>query len=139
MLRDIHQPEYLSRLIKVQQNRLSHHVIRQAELMKITLSDRTQSLFDLSFIESNLYKEVTKSRLSEVLESSLEQICALAQAAIQEANTQPDLIYLTGGSAQSPILKSALELRLGNIKMISGDNFGSVTAGLTKWAEKLYR
>jgi hypothetical chaperone protein len=49
------------------------------------------------------------------------------------------VIYLTGGSAQSPLLKAALKQRLGDIEMLSGDNFGSVTAGLTKWAEKLFR
>ena len=55
------------------------------------------------------------------------------------AGTRPDVIYLTGGSAQSPLLKKALQQALGDIPMLNGDNFGSVTAGLTKWANKIFK
>ena len=63
----------------------------------------------------------------------------LAEDAITSAGTQPDIIYLTGGSAQSPLLKQALQQTLGDIPMLNGDNFGSVTSGLTKWADKLFK
>jgi hypothetical chaperone protein len=139
MLREIEQPERLQRLIKVQENKLSHRLVRQAELMKIALSADSQSHCDMSFIGKDLAKLITDVQLADALENSLEQICTLAKQAIQDAGTQPDVIYLTGGSAQSPLLKAALKQRLGDIKMLSGDNFGSVTAGLTKWAEKLFR
>lgn len=139
MLREIEQPERLQRLIKVQENKLSHRLVRQAELMKIALSADSQSHCDMGFIGKGLAKLITDVQLSEALENSLEQICTLAEQAIQDAGTQPDVIYLTGGSAQSPLLKAALKQRLGDIEMLSGDNFGSVTAGLTKWAEKLFR
>ena len=71
--------------------------------------------------------------------SSISQIVTLAKQAITDAGITPDVIYLTGGSAQSPLIKAALSEHLGDIKMLNGDHFGSVTAGLTKWASMLYK
>ena len=85
MLREIEQPERLQRLIKVQENKLSHRLVRQAELMKIALSADSQSHCDMGFIGKGLAKLITDVQLSEALENSLEQICTLAEQAIQDA------------------------------------------------------
>ena len=34
---------------------------------------------------------------------------------------------------KNALIKAALKTHLGDIKMVNGDHFGSVTAGLTKW------
>ncbi|WP_105167064.1 molecular chaperone [Pseudoalteromonas sp. T1lg23B] len=139
MLRDVNEPEKLARLLKIQQNKLGHQVVRQGELCKIALSSDDDYLAPLDFVESGLNSMVTQTQLQDAVSDSLKQICTLAQDAIRSAQTQPDVIYLTGGSAQSPLLKAALQQSLGNIPMLNGDNFGSVTAGLTKWANKIFR
>lgn len=51
----------------------------------------------------------------------------------------PDVVYLTGGSARSPLLRALLQQQLPGIPLVSGDDFGSVTAGLTRWANILFR
>ncbi|KZN50665.1 molecular chaperone [Pseudoalteromonas luteoviolacea] len=139
MLRDVCEPEKLKRLQVIQENKMTHQFVRQAELAKIALSDDSAHQVDLSFIENELVQNLNLTQLTESVESSLQQVVALAEQAISDAGTQPDAIYLTGGSAQSPLLKSALQAKLGDIPMLNGDNFGSVTAGLTKWAERIYR
>ncbi|STW80533.1 heat shock protein YegD [Klebsiella michiganensis] len=48
-------------------------------------------------------------------------------------------IYLTGGSARSPLIKKALAAHLPGIPVAGGDDFGSVTAGLARWAQVMFR
>jgi hypothetical chaperone protein len=52
---------------------------------------------------------------------------------------EPDVIYLTGGSARSPLLRTALQEQLPGIPLVGGNDFGSVTAGLARWAQTLFR
>ncbi|TMP65354.1 molecular chaperone, partial [Pseudoalteromonas sp. S1609] len=94
---------------------------------------------DLTFLDSSLDKDISINELALAVDDSISQIVTLAKQAIADANTTPDVIYLTGGSAQSPLIKAALKTHLGDIKMVNGDHFGSVTAGLTKWASMLYK
>ncbi|CAH9064240.1 Chaperone protein HscA [Pseudoalteromonas holothuriae] len=139
MLKDVSEPEKLARLLTIQQNKLGHQVVRQGELSKIALSSDAHYVAELGCIDDDLTKLVTQTQLQDAIADSLQQICILAQDAITSAQTQPDVIYLTGGSAQSPLIKAALQQSLGDIPMLNGDNFGSVTAGLTKWATQIFK
>ncbi|OCQ20419.1 molecular chaperone [Pseudoalteromonas luteoviolacea] len=139
MQRDVKEAQKLARLQVIHKNKMTHQFVRQAELAKIALSTQVEHCSDLSFLETHLSQSLNVTQLEESVQSSLSQITHLAQQAIIDAGAQPDTIYLTGGSAQSPLLKQALREALGEIPMLNGDNFGSVTAGLTKWAERIYR
>ncbi|AXQ97162.1 molecular chaperone [Pseudoalteromonas piscicida] len=139
MLRDVAEPQKLARLLHIQQNKLTHQVVREGELGKIALSEQAKFNADLGFIEPQLTSEFTQQDFAESVMSNLEQMGTLAKEAIHQAGSTPDVIYLTGGSAQSPLLKATLAQQIGDIEMVNGDNFGSVTAGLTKWADKLFK
>ena len=67
------------------------------------------------------------------------ELVDLMQDAVEQAGCSPDVIFVTGGTAKSPIVRKAIAEKLGDIPVVDGDHFGSVTAGLTQWAEKLYR
>ena len=58
--------------------------------------------------------------------------------AIEQANTQPDVVFVTGGTAESPIINEFLQQQFKQTPIVIGDHFGSVTAGLTRWANKIY-
>ncbi|QTL35435.1 molecular chaperone [Pseudoalteromonas viridis] len=139
MLRDVCEPEKLERLLKIQRNKMTHQFVRQGELAKIALSDQDSYSAQLDFLDKALSVDISAQEMAESVASCLEQAAVLAEQAIADAGRRPDVIYLTGGSAQSPLLKLALQQRLGDIPMVNGDNFGSVTAGLTKWASRLYQ
>ena len=76
-----------------------------------------------------------ESALSQPLARILEQV----QLALDNAQEKPDVIYLTGGSARSQLIKKALAEQLPGIPIAGGDDFGSVTAGLARWAEVVCR
>lgn len=138
-LRDVSAPELYKRLIHLQQNKQGHQLVQQAEAAKIALTSANSFNCDLAFLDNSLSKDISVADLALAVDDSISQIVTLAKQAITDANTIPDVIYLTGGSAQSPLIKAALSEHLGNIKMVNGDHFGSVTAGLTKWANMLYK
>jgi hypothetical chaperone protein len=114
-------------------------LVRSAEQSKIALSDVSEYELDLAYIEAGLGIRLTRTDLAQAIAWPLEKMTNLMSEAINQAGTQPDVIYITGGSAKSPAIRHAVEQKLGNIPVLDGDHFGSVAAGLTVWANRLFR
>ena len=62
----------------------------------------------------------------------------LVVEAMSQSEIVPDVIFMTGGTARSPILRQCIEQQLPNIPIVSGNYFGSVTAGLARWGERCF-
>lgn len=138
LAKDVAEPQLFERLLNLQQNKQGHQLVRAAEQAKIALSTHSHFEVDLHDFAAKLSHSITQVELAIAIDDAISQVVTLAKSAIADANTTPDLIYLTGGSAQSPLLKAALQQALGDIEMVNGDHFGSVTAGLTKRAYQLF-
>jgi len=136
---DTTEPNLLDRFIAMRDNKQNHHVVRSAEQTKIALSESASVQVELESIEAGLGCEITRIQFEQAVERPLTKILALMTEAIKQAGRQPDLIYVTGGSAKSPFIRAAIEQELGNIKVVDGDHFGSVSSGLTVWAQRLFR
>lgn len=139
MIRDARHPEQIKHLLTVWQQRLSYRLVQQAEECKITLSDSPETMADLHFIAPNLTTAITTDELNTAINPPLLRIQQQITQALESSQTQPDVIYLTGGSARSPMLKQAISQLLPSIPIASGDDFGSVTAGLARWAAIMFR
>ena len=139
LLVDTSEPNKIERFMLLREAKQNHQLVRSAELCKIALSDAEQAAVDLGYVEQDLYHDVTRTDFAEAIERPVAKIVELMSEAISQAGCQPDLIYVTGGTAKSPVIRSAIEQRLGHIDVVDGDHFGSVAAGLTVWAEKLFR
>ena len=137
--RDCKEPELIARLIRLRNNKQNQQLVRHAEETKIQLSDEQEVQVMLDFVESGLSTEVTRDELRDAVDRPLERITNLMSEAIAQAGTQPDLIFVTGGSARSPVIREAVANKLGNIPLLDGDHFGSVVSGLTEWANRIYR
>ena len=139
LIRDAQEPEKVKRLLKVWQQRLGYRLVRAAEESKIALSDRILTTSGLAFIEPSLETDISVDALKAAIAQPLERIQEQVKLALDESGTRPDIIYLTGGSARSPVLRQALQQQLPDIPLTSGDDFGSVTAGLARWAQVMFR
>jgi hypothetical chaperone protein len=62
----------------------------------------------------------------------------LADEALRQAALVPDVIFVTGGTARSPVIHRWLQQRYGASRIVMGDHFGSVIAGLARWAERCF-
>ena len=139
LIRDAQEPEKVKRLLKVWQQRLGYRLVRAAEESKIALSDQILTTSGLAFIEPSLETDISVDALKAAIAQPLERIQEQVKLALDESGTRPDVIYLTGGSARSPVLRQALQQQLPDIPLTSGDDFGSVTAGLARWAQVMFR
>ncbi|MDU2975161.1 MAG: molecular chaperone [Enterobacter asburiae] len=138
LVRDAQDAEKVALLYKVWRQRLSYRVVRTAEESKIALSDRTEHAVSLPFISDNLATAISQDGLETALAQPLQRILEQVQLALENGKEKPDVIYLTGGSARSPLIKKALAEQLPGIPIAGGDDFGSVTAGLARWAQVMF-
>jgi hypothetical chaperone protein len=138
LVRDALMPERLSRLVRLRRNRASYRLLREAELGKIALSDRERVAIDLAFLEPGLRAECSRSDFTQSVERLLIHLAALIDEVRKQANTQPDLIYLTGGMARSAVVRAHLRKVCSGLPLVDSDHFASVTQGLALWASRLY-
>jgi len=139
LLREARDAEKVALLVKVWRQRLSYRLVRSAEESKIALSDDAQVSAQLPFISDNLAAAIDQEGLESALNQPLQRILEQVQLALASSAETPEVIYLTGGSARSPLIKKALAQTLPGIPIAGGDDFGSVTAGLARWAQTLFR
>lgn len=138
LVRDARDADKVALLLKVWRQRLSYRLVRSAE-SKIALSGQPDILTKLPFISDELATSISQQGLEAALSQPLARILEQVQLALDNAQEKPDVIYLTGGSARSPLIKSALAEQLPGIPIAGGDDFGSVTAGLARWADVVFR
>ncbi|MFV1873928.1 MAG: molecular chaperone [Oleiphilus sp.] len=139
LARDCREPDLIKRFIRMRAAQQQHQVVRSAETTKISLSSQSQVAVDFSYIEAGLQHQVKESDFAAAIQRPLEKMLHLMQDAITQAGVDPQLIFITGGSGQSPVVRSAIKAKFGNIQVLDGDHFGSVAAGLTVWANQIYK
>ena len=139
LLRSARDADKVALLLKVWRQRLSYRLVRSAEESKIALSSAASVETALPFIQDELATAIAQQGLEAALDQPLTRIMEQVQLALDSSQTTPDVIYLTGGSARSPLIKKALTAQLTGIPLAGGDDFGSVTAGLARWAQVVFR
>ena len=138
LLRDSAEPELIQRFINLRKDRQNHQLVRTAEQSKIALSSSKADKADLSFIETGLTHTVSYEHMEMAVTRPVNKMMALIDEVLVQAGCKPDLIYITGGSAQSPVIRQAITQKLPGIDIVDGDHFGSVAAGLTVWSQKIF-
>ncbi|ENZ8427564.1 molecular chaperone [Klebsiella aerogenes] len=138
LLRDARDADKVALLLKVWRQRLSYRLVRSAEESKIALSAQPYFNAELPFISDELATAISQQGLEEALNQPLARIMEQVKLALESSHETPDVIYLTGGSARSPLIKKALAAQLPGIPIAGGDDFGSVTAGLARWAQVVF-
>ncbi|WMC11933.1 molecular chaperone [Oceanimonas pelagia] len=138
LVRDAAQPELVNRLLTMQKNRLSYRVVNAAEQGKIALTEQSAQQVGLSDIDQELTIRLDRDDFARACQRELNRIATLIAEAIAQAGTKPEVVFVTGGTARSPVLNRFLQQQFEHTPIVVGDHFGSVTAGLTRWAEKIY-
>jgi len=137
--RDAKETAIVERLVTVHDHKLSYQLVNAAEQAKIALSEQNKQTIYLNDISDGLTSEVNKETLRLANKRTLESIADLMKSAVNQAQCQPEVIFVTGGTAKSPVLSEFLQQQMPNIPIVVGDHFGSVTSGLARWADKIYR
>jgi hypothetical chaperone protein len=133
------EPEKVNRLVALHQETLGYAVIREAEKAKIALEENAEYKAMLDLYSEHVGIDISQADMAAAIDNPTKKIQALVKEAAQQAGTLPDVIYMTGGSARSSVLRKAVQDVLPNIPVVSGNYFGSVTAGLARWADVCFR
>ncbi|SEG66877.1 molecular chaperone [Vibrio hangzhouensis] len=133
------EPEKVVRLAKLHKETLGYAIIREAEKAKIALEESNDYRAMLDLFSEQVGIEVSAADMAVAIDNPTKKIQALVKEAAQQAGTQPDAIFMTGGSARSTVLRAAVQQVLPDIPVVAGNYFGSVTAGLARWADVCYR
>ncbi len=128
----------LPRLASLRAHKLSHQLVWRAEQGKIALSDHEHNHQTLNELEKGLEAALTRPQLASASAPLLEKIGELMDEAILAAGVQPDRVFVTGGSARSPLIKAFIQQKLPKVPLEGGDDFGSVASGLARYAERLF-
>lgn len=138
LCRDTTEPVIFQRFKFMRAKKNNFALVRMAELAKIDLSEREVCELDLCKYTPDLKLSISTSLLIDASKSAFEKILHLAQDAVKQAQLNPEVIFITGGSSKSRFLKHALAESFGAHSFImEGDHFGSVVHGLGIQAKKL--
>ena len=125
-----------TRLMDALEGQHGHRMLSRVEVAKIACSVSGQDApVDLDFLghtpSEHLGAVVTLPGMAQALEQSLDQVvqCAL-QCIAQSGLPAVDAVYLTGGSSALRPLVTALQQALPHAKLVEGNRFGGVAAGL---------
>lgn len=127
-------PALHERLMSVLDQRLGHLLASEVEQAKIHSSVHdAPAAIDLSPVEAGLRATLGAGETALHLSAVLDQVVRCAAGCVARAGLaagQLDAIYLTGGSSSLRPFQQSLRDRFPGTKIIEGDLFGGVAAGL---------
>lgn len=129
----------VDRLLQLCEARDTHRLVHAAEGAKIELSERDDCEVLLDRVRPTVRVSVGLPVLEEAARAATDRFAALVGEAVRQAGASPDVVYVTGGTARSPIVRRAITSAVGEVEVVVGDHFGSVASGLATWAGRLYR
>lgn len=135
---DAKEPELLARLLDVYDNKLSYQLVNCAEQAKIELTEHQAHNIDLSFLDHGLAQSVDRELLLNASLTQLNNIAQLMHEAVAAAQCQPDVIFVTGGTAKSPVINQFIQNEFEHAPIVIGDHFGSVSSGLSRWSQRVF-
>lgn len=135
----VNEPVLIERLLRLCRNRRTDRLVRSAELAKIELSEQLSVEVPLLYLAEGLGVTVGRSDVGVSAERAVSRMIASAQEAVRSASVVPDVVFVTGGTARSPVVADALRSGLGiDVPLVVGDLFGSVASGLALHAERVF-
>lgn len=112
---------------------------QSAEIAKIDLSKHEKIALPLHHIEKDFLVSISRVELGEAIKDELMQFECLINESLKQAGTQQDTLFVSGGTAISPVIQACINSIFPDIKVVIGNHFGSVTTGLVTHAQRLFR
>jgi hypothetical chaperone protein len=138
---DAMEPERLNRLLALIRERAGHWLAHQVEQAKIALSDGDAAVLSLERFAPDEQKLLTRAEFdlaTEMLVDQVETAVARVLPSAGLAATGIDTIFFTGGSSGIPLLRRRIAALLPQARVVEGDLFGSIGAGLAVDAARRY-
>jgi hypothetical chaperone protein len=130
--------EPLSRLLTIQEEKLSARLVNSSRLAKELLSSKPEITLPLGYIEPDYSVTISNADLDRSMKPWMDRVKRLVSECLDNSSEAPEMLFITGGMSLSPIVKKQLkEVMLPDLPLIEGDAFNSVCEGLAIQASKL--
>ena len=139
--RESAKPELIDRLIRVVEDERGHGLAASVEGAKISLSDREETEVALGFAEAGLAAPIRRASFERGTAVLSDKIADRIRRCLSGAGLTADRIdavFLTGGSTRVPHVRAAILGEVPSARVVEGDIFGAVGAGLTIEAARRY-
>lgn len=133
--------EKTSRLMDVLDLRYGHALAKHVEGAKIALSTTQDTTLSTKGLEHDFDVQITRQTFEDSIKQETSDIQATMRRTIQDSGVNAsdiDVVFMTGGSSQVPIIRSCVTNTLPESEIITGDMFGSVSTGLTLLAAQRF-
>ena len=139
--RDALRPELIDRMAHVLDRELGHNLAVLVEDAKIDLSQKDCVRIDLSAIEDKLVSAFSRDNFAQDTSRPALRIGerighCLTMAGLKEADISS--LFLTGGTTRIAHVRHEITRHLPDVRIVEGDTFGAVGAGLTIEAARRY-
>lgn len=134
-------PEQLDRLLALIRDRAGHWLAHQVEEAKIALSNEETAQLSLARFAPGQQTVLTRSQFDLAAQVLVEKIEGAVARLLPEAGVNAsgiDTIFFTGGSSGIPLLRRRISALLPQARIVEGDLFGSIGAGLAVDAARRY-
>ena len=139
LVQEAAEPKLLERLQTLHSLQLQHQLVHAAELAKIGLSGQDQVAVALDDVEPGLALTVDRAGFASAAALQTNRIRALAAEAMRQAGVLPDVVFITGGMAISPVVRAAIADVAGSaVPIRSGEMLGTVGLGLGLCAQRQF-
>lgn len=138
---DAGQPERMARLLTLIEKRAGHWLANEVEQAKIALSDHAQTTLILDRLAPDLQHLIMRTEFDYATEQLVDKVEATVATLLREAGVTAgriDTVFFTGGSSGIPRLRQRIAALLPQARVVEGDLFGSIGAGLAVEAARRY-
>ncbi|HYD17296.1 MAG TPA: Hsp70 family protein [Patescibacteria group bacterium] len=133
ILGESHAHKRFGRFVYALEHELGHRILSAVESAKIELTRARDTQADLGFIEQDLSLPIARARFDDAITAHVDRISdciteCLARAQLREEDIE--IIILTGGPTETPLLKQAVCARFPNATLSEENKLSSVALGL---------
>ncbi|MEM9441348.1 MAG: Hsp70 family protein [Pseudomonadota bacterium] len=133
IMRTSENPEALLGLVHIIEEELGFHLYQAVNSTKVALSKSDDANFEFLFPPVEIACRISRSDFETWIHDDLQTIersmlLALKNAGVEEK--QISQVFMTGGTSLVPAVRRLFERRFGRDRLIHGDEFSSIAAGL---------
>ena len=132
--------KFFSQLFCLVEEQLGYPVYAQIEKTKIELGKHEESLYRFDHPGIQISMKLKRSEFESAVQGELEEIFNSLEKVFEQSGLskdEVDLVRITGGSGQMPLVQERLCQLFGKDKIQMNEVFQSVVQGLGKYAENL--
>jgi len=127
------QPEALAGLVHIIEEELGFHLYQAVNQTKLGLSEGSSARFAFLHPPVEIVCDIERANFETWIGKDLEAIERAMSSALTDANIDEKMVtkvFMTGGTSLVPAVQKMFEQRFGVGRLVHGDEFSSVAAGL---------